>query len=143
MFRVMKTLRLDIAIGVAIAHIATGIAILWSGGDGAVHTTPLALLSSLVPPVNLAIWLILAGGIALIPFLRSDRVRWLFVVCLTPQQLLLLCHLISVITAISLGRYPDGYIPAGGAFFIFTDQIWLLMIVLFHCFEYSDTIRKK
>jgi hypothetical protein len=38
------------------------------------------------------------------------------------------------------GHYPDGYVPAGGSFFIFAGQAWLLMIVMFHTAEYIESL---
>ena len=38
------------------------------------------------------------------------------------------------------GHYHDGYVPDGGSAFIFADQIWLLMVVVVHTFEYVEAL---
>lgn len=57
-----------------------------------------------------------------------------------PQQCLLLLHFVSAATAILSGQYHDGYVPNGGAAFIFADQIWLLMVVIVHTLEYIEAL---
>ena len=68
---------------------------------------------------------------AVIPFMWPTANRWAFMVLLAPQQILLLSHLMSIEMALFSGHYADGYIPKGGAYFIFADQIWLLMVIFF------------
>jgi hypothetical protein len=77
---------------------------------------------------------------AVAPFLRRPPTRSFFMAMVAPQQALLLSHLVSVMFAVITGRYPDGYAPAGGSFFIFADQSWLLMIVIFHTAEYIESL---
>ena len=142
----MKT----IAIGVAIVHFFTGLDILFGGGAAVLITTPLAFFSklfdSLIPPVAaishanmMAMVFIIAALMAVISFLRLAASPWLFMLLLAPQQLLLLSHLMSIQAALFAGQYADGYVPKGGSFFIFADQIWLLMIILIHTREYVKT----
>ena len=78
---------------------------------------------------------------AVIPFMWPTANRWAFMVLLAPQQILLLSHLMSIEMALFSGHYADGYIPKGGAYFIFADQIWLLMVIAFHTLEYAETYK--
>jgi hypothetical protein len=45
--------------------------------------------------------------------------------------------MLSVIVSASLGYYPDGYVPEGKGLFILVDQIWLLMLCMWHTIEYT------
>ena len=74
--------------------------------------------------------------LAIAPFLVRSPSRALFMICVAPQQFLLLLHFASATTTVLIGQYPDGYIPEGGMYFIFVDQIWLLMICIWHLIEY-------
>lgn len=140
-----------IAIGVAIVHFLSGIDILISGGTAVLSTVPLSFLSTVLLYVHhdylishphfVAAVLIAVAILAVVPFLRAATGRWLFMILVAPQQLLLLCKLISIELAIFSGRYADGYVPDGGAYFIFADQVWLLMVIFYHTLEYVETYK--
>ena len=66
--------------------------------------------------------------------------HFVFIFLLAPQQVLLLAHFTSAFLAIMFGQYPDGYTPDGGSAFIFVDQVWLLMVVVLHTFEYIEAL---
>lgn len=131
-----------IFIGVAAVHILTGLDILISNyPEAVVRTTPLSLIQFVVGgPYAIAFLLILAGALAIVPFCMLVLSRMTFILFVALQQVLLLSHAGSVVWAVLTGHYPDGYVPVGGTFFIFADQIWLLMLVVFHTIEY---VRKQ
>lgn len=130
----------SIPLGVALAHTVTAACILL-GGLPTLLTTPLSTLSYLVGnPYWIAAILIATSILAAIPYFSMHGTRLRFMLLVAPQQILLLFHLIAVITAIYVGHYADGYVPVGGSFFIATDQVWLLSVILFHTLEYSEVI---
>ena len=126
--------------GVAAAHALSGVAI-FAGAESVLKTTPLYLLGLIVQnPINVATILIMTAVLAIIPYLmREPRRRW-FMLLILPQQCLLLMHFVSAAIAIISGHYHDGYVPDGGSAFIFADQIWLLMVVVVHTFEYIEAL---
>lgn len=132
----------SIALGVAIVHLLSGIDIFVGRGMAhVVSTTPLAYLHHLVGhPYYVAVILIGTALLAVVPFAVSKPSHLFFMLMIGPQQLLLLTHLVSAVTAIATGTYPDGYAPAGGSMFIFADQSWLLMVIVLHSLEYLVTL---
>jgi len=123
---------------VALIHIGSGLVLLVSGLPKI--TTPLSLLSSLVHEEALLIAILVAAGVAaMLPQLR--RFPLMVSICLIlPQQILLGLHLASALTAVISGRYPDGYVPDGGALFILVDQAWLIGVVVWHTVEFSHLV---
>ena len=126
--------------GVATAHALSGLAI-FAGADSVLKTTPLFILGLIVSnPVVAAFILVLTAALAVIPYsMREPRRSW-FMLLILPQQSLLLMHFVSAAVAILNGHYHDGYVPSGGAAFIFADQIWLLMVVIVHTLEYIEAL---
>lgn len=49
-----------------------------------------------------------------------------------PQQLVLTGQFAAIVTAASLGVYPDGYTPKGGTLFILSDQMQTLLFSVYH-----------
>ena len=126
----------SVAIGVAVVHFLSGIALLVN--NGGLRTTPLFFLATFfhynaIPVAGIFIGTAL---LAIAPFLVRSPSRALFMICAARQQFLLLLHFASATTTVLIGQYPDGYIPEGGMYFIFVDQIWLLMICIWHLIEY-------
>jgi hypothetical protein len=79
-------------------------------------------------------------GLRCAPYLMLQPRRIWFMLLILPQQCLLLMHFVSAAIAIISGHYHDGYVPDGGSAFIFADQIWLLMVVVVHTFEYIEAL---
>ena len=84
--------------------------------------------------------LIATSILAALPFVLKPKNHFVFIFLLAPQQVLLLAHFTSAFLAIMFGQYPDGYTPDGGSAFIFVDQVWLLMVVVLHTFEYIEAL---
>ena len=91
-------------------------------------------------PINVAFILVITAVLAVIPYLMRKPRRIWFMLLILPQQCLLLMHFVSAAIAIISGHYHDGYVPNGGSAFIFADQIWLLMVVVVHTFEYIEAL---
>jgi hypothetical protein len=108
----------------------------------ALHTTPLSLLSYVLSerPWAISFVLIATSILAVLPFVLKPKNHFVFIFLLAPQQVLLLAHFTSAFLAIMFGQYPDGYTPDGGSAFIFVDQVWLLMVVVLHTFEYIEAL---
>jgi hypothetical protein len=130
----------SIAIGVAIVHFSSGVVILINAK--ALHTTPLSLLAHVLSERSWAISFVLMATsiLAALPFILRTKNHLVFMLLIAPQQILLMAHFTSAFLAIMLGQYPDGYAPDGGAAFIFVDQMWLLMVVVLHTFEYIEAL---
>ena len=126
--------------GVAAAHALSGVAI-FAGAESVLKTTPLYILGLIVHnPINVAFILVISAVLAVIPYLMRQPRRIWFMLLILPQQCLLLMHFVSAAIAIISGHYHDGYVPDGGSAFIFADQIWLLMVVVVHTFEYIEAL---
>jgi hypothetical protein len=126
--------------GVAAAHALSGVAIL-AGAESVLKTTPLFILGLIVHnPINVAFILVITAVLAIIPYLMREPRRSWFMLLILPQQCLLLMHFVSAGVSIMVGHYHDGYVPNGGSAFIFADQIWLLMVVIIHTFEYIEAL---
>jgi hypothetical protein len=130
----------SIAIGVAIVHFSSGLVILINAK--ALHTTPLSLLAHVLSERSWAISFVLMATsiLAVLPFIFKTKSHLVFMFLVAPQQTLLLAHFMSASLAIIFGQYPDGYAPDGGSAFIFVDQMWLLMVVVLHTFEYLEAL---
>ena len=130
----------SIAVGVAAVHFLSGIVILINAK--ALHTTPLSLLSYVLSerPWAISFVLIATSILAVLPFVLKPQNHLVFMLLVAPQQILLVAHFASAFLAIMFGQYPDGYTPDGGSAFIFVDQVWLLMVVVLHTFEYIEAL---
>jgi hypothetical protein len=123
-------------LGVAIIHIFSGLIVLCGIGP-VLKTTPLALMTLATGGDNyvIAMILIVTGLVAIIPFFFNVS-KEVFVSCIASQQVLLIIHFFSAAIAIFFGHYADGYVPAGGSYFIAVDQSWLIMITIWHTIIY-------
>jgi hypothetical protein len=136
MTRDLEAKTLFVATLVGIAHIISGVAVLMTAD--AVNVTPLATLHLVANRFGYTngfagAVLILAGMMAVIGGnLRYDFHRWFYGTLFLPQQVLLVLQVVSICTALGVGKYPDGYIPVGGAWFILTDQIWAWVLAVCH-----------
>lgn len=133
----VKNLRLfPLGLGVAVIHILSGSFILL-GYHAVTSVTPLALLYQLTDNATaVGLTLLIVGFVALRPFMVKDVHQSQFVVCMAPQQILLLMHAVSVIWSAAVGHYPDGYAPKDNGVFILNDQDWLLLVVFSHTYKY-------
>jgi hypothetical protein len=116
---------------VGVAHIVCGVGVL--AAPGAILVTALASLHTIGEWIGLSTWaigwvLVFAGIMAVYGssarFIRRSSHLIMFV----PQQALLLLMIWSITEAILTGRYPDGYSPPDGGYFVSTDQAfaWIL-----------------
>jgi hypothetical protein len=117
---------------VGIAHIVCGIAAIYV--PNVLNVAPLSGLHQLGeylswPQQSEGFLLLLVGALAVIASQLQFAMR---VLLLIPQQLVLLLQIWSISTALVTGHYPDGYIPAGGPWFILTDQIWAWILIISH-----------
>ena len=97
---------LSVAIGVAVVHFLSGIALLVN--NGGLRTTPLFFLATFfhynaIPVAGIFIGTAL---LAIAPFLVRSPSRALFMICVAPQQFLLLLHFASATTTVLIGQYP-------------------------------------
>jgi hypothetical protein len=132
----LETKILFVAMLVGLAHILSGIAIIVT--PQALGVTPLAGLDHFADYMGytkggfVAATLIAAGLMATVGAnLRALPKGWhaaLFI----PQQVLLMLSLWTITVALLEGKYPDGYIPQGGAFFIMADQVWTFLLAASH-----------
>jgi hypothetical protein len=134
----MRAQKFPAAIVVLVVHLIIGILLLLGLGSASIYVTPLSLISLLVNyhPTIVGLILALTAFSASIPFIKSIP-RTAFVLCIAPQQTLLVLHSAGVLLAISSGHYPDGYVPAGGGYFILIDQVGVFVVSIWHTFEYS------
>lgn len=127
---VNKTLTLATLVG--IAHIVCGIAAIYQ--PGTLVVTQLNGLHEIVASLGLPVTtggylLLLVGGLAVLAGRAEFALR---VTLLLPQQFLLCLQIWSITMVLMLGQYPDGHIPAGGPWFILTDQIWAWILTVSH-----------
>lgn len=120
---------------VGLAHIVSGVAGL--ADPVAFYATSLAGFYHTIAWLGLKEvtgWVLIAAGATAV-FASSDWLWWGHkrrVLLFAPQQILLLLQIISTGMALTLGVYPDGYIPKGGGWFILADQVWALILALSH-----------
>jgi hypothetical protein len=125
-----------VALLVGLAHIISGIAVLSNGN--ALDVTPLASLSLAASSIGFQHGfvgsILLGAGLMAVTGsnLNVALPRITHAVLFLPQQILLLFQAWTISEAISVGHYPDGYIPAGGAWFILTDQVWAWVLAVSH-----------
>lgn len=125
-----------VAFLVGVVHLVAGIGVLIQ--PTALLVTPFASL------VQITVWLgtptqaagtvmVLAGAMAIFAASRWRALNgWQAILMFLPQQLLLMLQLMSITMALVEGHYPDGYVPAGGAWFILTDQMWAWVLAISH-----------
>jgi len=116
---------------VGIAHIVCGVGVL--AAPGALEVTALASLHDIAEIVGISTWpigwfLVVAGAMATYGATSRFMSRGSHLLWFSLQQFLLLLMIWSITEAIITGRYPDGYIPPDGGYFVSTDQAfaWIL-----------------
>lgn len=127
----VKTLFVGLLVG--IGHLISGLATFVQ--PAVLHTTPLAALHRIVgsDDVVVALSLIFAGLLAILASNRSIGMPPLVRALLfLPQEALMLLQILSITMALVMGKYPDGYVPVGGAWFILTDQVWAWVLAVSH-----------
>jgi hypothetical protein len=136
-FDVIPTKTLFVGLLVGLAHITSGIAVLVN--PAALNVTPLALLVSgadLLGYTNggLAGMLLLTAGVMAV--IGSSRgihaTRLTRALLFSPQEFLLVLQIVSISLALVSGKYPDGYEPVGGTWFIAADQSWAWILAVSH-----------
>jgi hypothetical protein len=131
---VTKTLFVGLLVGVA--HIISGIAVLVV--PESLNVTPLAALQHFALYLGYdkggfaAAVLLAAGGMAVLGANLRAVPHYMHAVMFLPQQALLFMQIWTITFALIVGRYPDGYIPQGGAWFILSDQIWAWVLAVSH-----------
>jgi hypothetical protein len=129
-----KTLFVGMMVG--LAHIASGIAVLFE--PSSLNVTPLASLRHLIEWTSAtsaaAGIALLIAGIAAVVASRlwipiPNEWRMIF---FAPQQLLLLGMIWTIGHSVVTGIYPDGYSPQGRGWFIESDQIWAFILAVNH-----------
>lgn len=123
--------RFSFAIG--LIHILAGTAIIVVP-----DVVKVTAFSSFLFPVSMAGGiLIIVGYCAIMASLGGDNEYVLLL--LIPQQFILFLQLGGIINSISLGRYPDGYVPdpdlLRAGLFIFVDQLAWITLTAFHTVE--------
>lgn len=132
----VETKTLFVGLLVGLAHVVSGLAVLVT--PVAVSVTPLAAFHWMMhffgAPQLMAGGILLAAGFMAVlganqgvGASRNSRA-----VLFLPQQILLMCQLITIAWALLVGEYPDGYVPRGGAWFILADQIWAWILAVSH-----------
>jgi hypothetical protein len=145
----IETKILFVGLLVGIAHIISGVAVM---------ITPEALgVTALASLVHLAEWLEYTNGFVAAVLIGTGIMavigaqlnlalpRKVHALLFLPQQVLLLATIWTITIALIEGKYPDGYIPQGGAWFILTDQIWTWLMAVSHsiwlaAFLYGGTV---
>jgi hypothetical protein len=122
---------------VGIAHIVSGVAVLVT--VDALSVTPLASLVHLADLLGytqgrfVSAVLVATGVMAVVGSqLNVALPRRVHALMFLPQQVLLMLTIWTITLALIEGKYPDGYIPQGGAWFILTDQIWTWLLAVSH-----------
>lgn len=143
---------LFVALLIGLAHVMSGIAVFIT--PEAMRVTPLASLSHIADSLGylkggfVAATLIGAGLMAIIGAnIRSANRLW-HALLFAPQQALLMLQLYTITIALAEGKYPDGYIPLGGAWFILADQSWAFLMAVSHsiwltAFLYGGKLRGR
>jgi hypothetical protein len=132
----IETKILFVGLLVGLAHILSGIAVLVT--PLALSVTPLAGLDHFADYMGytkggfVAATLIGAGLMAVVGSNIRYMPRLWHSVLFFPQQALLILQIYTITIALIEGKFPDGYIPQGGAFFIMADQIWAFLLAASH-----------
>lgn len=104
---------------------------------GFMHSLHLDGYSYIVTAMILTVF----GVCALLAALTNWSLTWRVRLAL-PQQFILVVQFVSIGLAVSLGVYPDGYIPVGRGIFIFFDQLPILALTTYHTFCIILAVRK-
>ena len=106
--------------------------------DAPLHTTPLAEFPVSNRFIAAAIYL-MASALAACPVVwpRLDT-HFAGLLLTIPQQYMLMLSAFTGVMCGLQGRYPDGYVPAGGAIFIWADQSWAVVGMFAHTFALID-----
>lgn len=129
----VKTLFIALLVGVA--HVVSGVVVFVM--PGAALVAPVAPLVDITAFFGIygsgivGLVLFVAGVMAIIGSTFSFA-RHVHVSLFVPQQILLLLQIYSISWALIEGRYPDGYVPTDGAWFIISDQIWAWILAVSH-----------
>lgn len=119
-----------------VVHSIWGILLLFSSAP--LHTTPLAES----PSSNrfLASFIYLGSSLlASLSFVfRRLETNILGLLMVIPQQYLLMLSAFTGVLCGIRGQYPDGYVPAGGALFIWSDQAWAIVGMFAHTLSLLD-----
>jgi hypothetical protein len=132
----IETKILFVGLLVGLAHILSGISVMVT--PQALGVTPLAGLDHFADYMGytkggfVAATLIGAGLMAVIAANLKAIPRIWHAFAFFPQQMLLLLQIYTITVALIEGKFPDGYIPQGGAFFIMADQIWAFLLAASH-----------
>lgn len=125
---------LFIAFLVGIAHVISGVMVLVA--PDAVFATPLASLYDIAKAMGFGYifcgWLLVVAGAMAILGSSFIFKRHVHVSLFILQEALLLLQIWSISWALVEGRYPDGYTPVDGAWFILSDQIWAWILAVSH-----------
>ena len=118
--RAIVNMRLfTVAIAVAVIHFSTGL-ILLTDVPAALRTTPLAVISAIFNwnESAVAAALILSAILSVVPFLIRQPKRAAVVLCILPQQAILVTHLVSALIAIYTGTSPMAMYQRRGPFLL-------------------------
>lgn len=78
--------------------------------------------------------LIAVFGLCFLENSSSKNQRLISVLCIIPQQFILIVAMIGELVVIFSGKYADGYIPKGGSYFLFIDQLPSILLCITHAF---------
>jgi len=132
----------------AALHIAKGLIILSS--SAADHSIGIASMIAATDDRRtlLGVGLLLSSLLAI--FAVRTRPGLFAMFALLPQQTLLMITAIGALTFAGIGRYADGYEPAGGGLFILADQLPRILFAIahgaaaYHWFWFNDgPVRKR
>jgi len=133
----LETKTLFVGLLVGLAHIASGIAVLID--PAALNVTPLELLARFAFTLGFVhgqlagALLLIAGVMAVIGASRGLQAsRLTRALLFSLQEFLLLLQIVSIVLSLITGQYPDGYVPAGGRWFIAADQAWAWILAVSH-----------
>jgi hypothetical protein len=127
-----------LALFVAVGHMVSGVIAFIE--PETIKVTPLAYLTKIASTDVAAGFLIFASVLVVFAFWYNLKL-WITLLMLLPQQFLLAMSFISIVLAVTLGHYPDGYTPKGAGLFITNDQIWMSLFCIAHTVEYISAQR--
>jgi hypothetical protein len=117
------------------AHVMAGVCILQAPSAGQVSAYN--ELREIVAPPALAWLLIMVGAAAVVAGGVAFDTR-LRLAMLVPQELVLVLIAISIGSAVVEGKYPDGYLPIGGSWFILADHNIAWIVCIMHGVEFAS-----